>query len=188
MTLQPDYFTRSGKQILQSAQLIAFQAQHDEITSDHLFLAMARAKDTNAYHALQEVDIHAGKLARYLKVLHPNKSAHPLRFAGVEISDEVQQIFRLSLIDATIRGDDYIASAHLLIGMMRHKSEMIQAILNHFSLEPKEVIKATEYYLEHSIEIEKTRIRVQVEDEPLGCFGMLLALVEDLTRKRKNDE
>lgn len=189
MPRQIEHFTTSGRKIIRLAQNAAIKSQHSEITADHIFLAMTRANDTNAFFALQDVDIIESKLARFLSVLHPPAKDHPLRFEGVSFSDEIQDLFRLSLIDATIRGYDYIASAHLLMGLMRLNSKTVDAILEHFSLDRKEVIKAIEIYFDHSIEAEKHRIPINVgQDENLGCLPMLQELLYELTRKRKNDE
>ncbi len=189
MPRQIEYFTASGRKVLRLAQNIALRLQHGEITPDHILLAMTRAKDTNAYYALQDVDVIEGKLARYLSVLHPANNKHPLRFEGVKFSDEAEELFRLSMIDATLRGYDYIASAHLLIGMMRLKSQVVDDILAHFSLERKQVIKATETYFEHSIEVEKHRIPISVtDDDAIGCLPALREALYELTRKRKNDD
>lgn len=189
MPRQIEHFTSSGRKILRLAQNVALKAQHSEIAADHLLLAMTRANDTNAFFALQDVDIIESKLARFLSVLHPPTKDHPLRFEGVAWSEEVQDLFKLSLIDATIRGYDYIASAHLLVGLMRLNSKTVDAILEHFSLERKEVIKAVEVYFDHSIEAEKHRIPISVgQDEAMGCLPMLQELLYELTRKRKNDE
>lgn len=189
MPRQIEYFTTSGRKILRIAQNIALRQLHEEITVDHILLAMTRASDTNAYHALQDVDIIDGKLARYLSVLHPANTDHPLRFQGVQFSDEAQTLFNLALVEAKLRAYDYIASAHLLIAMTRLNSPTVDAILEHFSLERKAIIKAAEYYFEQSIEVEKHRIPIEVADEDnIGCLPALRDILYDLTRKRKNDE
>lgn len=181
-----EHFTSSGRQILRLSQNIAIRLQHDRITPDHLLLAMARAADTNAYFALQDVDIIEGKLARYLSVVHPASNDHPLRFDGVQFADETQQLFHLSRIDATLRGDDYIASTHLLIGMMRLPNALIDDVLTHFSLDRKTVIKAAEYYFEYSIEVPKHRIPIALNetDDPIGCLAALRDALNALIRKR----
>lgn len=186
MARQIEHFTSSGRRILRLSQNIAIRLQHDRITPDHLLLAMTRANDTNAFFALQDVDIIEGKLARYLSVIHPATNDHPLRFEGVEFADETQQLFHLSRIDATLRGDDYIASAHLLIGMMRLPNSLIDDVLVHFSLDRKTVIKATEYYFEYSVELAKHRIPISVtaDDDPMGCLAVLQDVIHTLTRKR----
>lgn len=190
MALHPDYFAKSGHHILTLAHRIATQAGHETIETDHILLAMTRSPQTNAYHALQDVDIIDGKLARYLRVLHPPKKGHPLRFEGAQIADEIQVLFNLSMTEAKLRGEDYIASAHLLIGLMRLQSETVAAILEHFALEPKDVIKATEYYFEYSVEAQKVRISVEQAsyEENVGCVAALSEIFYELTRKRKNDE
>lgn len=189
MPHQIEHFTTSGRKIVRLAQNAAIQSRHSEILADHIFLAMARAKDTNAYFALHDVDIIDSKLARFLRVLHPPTKTHPLHYEGVTFGGEIQNLFRLSLIEATIRGYDYIASAHLLMGLMRLNSATVTAILEHFSLDRKEVIKAVEVYFENSIEAEKYRIPIAVApDDNLGCLPMLHDLLQELTRKRKNDE
>jgi|GEM_PF-5998109 len=189
MPRQIEYFTASGRKILRIAQNIALRQQHDEIAIDHILLAMTRATDTNAYHALQDVDIIDGKLARFLSVFHPANTDHPLKFKGVEFSDEAQTLFNLALMDAKVRGYDYIASTHLLVAMARLNSPIVDAILEHFSLERKAVIKAVEYYFEHSIEVEKHRIPIDIaDDENIGCLPALRDILNELTRKRKHDE
>ena len=189
MPRQIEYFTSSGRTVLRLAQNIAIRLQHGEIMPDHILLAMTRAKETNAFRALQDVDVIEGKLARYLSVLHPANNDHPLRFEGVSFADESEELFRLSMVDATLRGYDYIASAHLLIGMMRLKSPLVDDILAHFSLDRKQVIKATEYYFEHSIEVEKRRIPIsEVDEETIGCLPAIREALYELTRKRKNDD
>lgn len=179
------YFTRSGERILQTAQAIAIRFQHENITPDHILLAMTRTTETDAHLALDDVDIIESKLGRYLSTKHPSKRKHPLHFEGVQFSDESQEVFHLSRIDATLRGDDYIASAHLLMGLMRSRSPMIDDILKHFSLERKSVIKATEYYFDHSIETAKVRIPISVADEDAnGCLAMLQDILFALNRRR----
>ncbi|GAB5492746.1 MAG: hypothetical protein Phog2KO_29610 [Phototrophicaceae bacterium] len=189
MPRQIEHFTASGRKVIRLARNIAIRAQHSELSVDHIMLAMTHAKDTNAYHALQDVDIIDSKLAPYLSILHPPTKDHPLRFDGLRFGDEIQDLFRLSFLDATLRGHDYIASAHLLIGLMRLNSQTITAILEHFSLERKELIKATEYYFDKSVEAEKHRIPISVaSEENLGCLPMLQTILLELSRKRKNDE
>ncbi|MEM9954699.1 MAG: Clp protease N-terminal domain-containing protein [Chloroflexota bacterium] len=185
MPRQRDYFTSSGNRILRVAQAIAMRLQHETIDPDHILLAMTRTQNTDAYLALHDVDVIESKLSPYLSSKHPAKRKHPLHFQGVEFSDASQEVFRLSLIDATLRGDDYIASAHLLIGLMRVPSAMMDDILAHFSLERKAVIKATEYYLDHSIEDAKVRIPITAsDDDALGCWNALREALYELTRRR----
>lgn len=189
MPRQIEYFTASGRSILRLAQNIAIRLQHPEIMPDHILLAMTRARDTNAYHALVDVDVIESKLARYLSLLHPANNEHPLRFEGVDFAEQSEELFRLSMVDATLRGYDYIASTHLLIGMMRLQSDIVDDILEHFSLERKQVIKASEYYFEHSVEVEKHRIPISITDEDnIGCLPAIREALNELTRKRKNDD
>lgn len=187
MPRQIEYFTGSGRTVLRLAQNIAIRLQHPDIMPDHILLAMTRASDTNAYHALLDVDVIEGKLARYLSVLHPANNDHPLRFQGVEFAEESEELFHLSMIDATRRGDAYIASAHLLVGMMRLKSPIVDDILEHFSLERKQVIKATEYYFVHSVEAEKHRIPIVMEDNN-GCLSALQEALYILIGKQTNHD
>ena len=189
MPRQMEHFTSSGRKIIRLARNVAIKSQHTELTVGHIMLAMTRAKDTNAFFALQDVDIIDSKLARYLTVLHPPSKDHPLRFNGLEFADEIQDLFQLSLIDTKLRGHDYIESTHLLIALMRLNNKTITAILEHFSLERKEIIKATEYYFDYSMEAEKHRIPVSLShEENLGCLPILQTILQDLSRKRKNDE
>ncbi|MGJ3240021.1 MAG: Clp protease N-terminal domain-containing protein [Anaerolineae bacterium] len=190
MSFQIDYFTSSGRKVLRLAQNIAIRAQHKEITPDHLLLAMTRATDTNAYHALHDVDVIESKLARYWSVVHPSRRDHPLFFDGVQYADSTQQVFQLSWVETKLRGYDYIGSAHLLIGLMRFESATIDDLLAHFSLERKQVIKATAYYFEYSIEQEKHRIPISTGDEAnaSGCLALLNDLLLAWNRKRKRDE
>lgn len=189
MPRQIEYFTASGRTVLRLAQNIALRLQHPEIMPNHILLAMTRAKDTNAYRALEDVDLIESKLARYLSILQPANNKHPLHFEGVVFSEESEELFRLSMVDATVRGYDYIASAHLLIGMMRLQSAIVDDMLEHFSLERKQVIKATETYFQHSVETEKYRIPISVtDDDAIGCLPALIEALNELTRKRKNDD
>lgn len=193
MPQQPDIFTKSAQQVLEIAQGIAFRQRHAHLTTDHVLLAMTRAQDTNAFHALREVDIIESKLTRFLRTLHPPSDAHPLRYTGLEVSPTVQEVIQLSYVHATLRGDDYIGSGHLLVGMMRVKSKTVDAVLDHFSLKTKQVIKAAEYYLQHSVEVTKHRIPIEIAPEQAGCIGQLRALLTDAlsrpqNRKQKNDE
>lgn len=183
MPRQPDLFNSSVQQILNAAQKIAYRKQHDELTTDHLLLAMTQIQETDAYHALRDVDIIESKLGRFLSSLHPNGDAHPLRYDGLRVSDTVQTVFQLSYVQATVRGDDYIGSGHLLIGMMRVQSKTVAAVLDHFALEPKQVIKAAEHYLDNPIEATRHRIPVALDPDvaAAGCISQLSRLVTALS-------
>lgn len=168
-------FINTSRQVLLISQTIAEDFKAQEITISHIFLAMTRLETCEAYLALTDFDIIDTKLTPFIK-----SKQKPLDMVGsLDLSADTKKMLELAVDTARRKGHHYIGTAHMLIGILRLDSEEINALLEHFDVETKEILKRAEYYLDHANSIEQQEAQQLLidyfsESDGVGCFASIM--------------
>jgi ATP-dependent Clp protease ATP-binding subunit ClpB len=113
MAFRPDRLTIKSQEALQAAQDIARERSQQELTPEHLLLALARQKDGVVPPILQRAGASADRLERRLEEA---LDAVP-KVSGGEIyaSPRLGKLFDLAEKEAKALKDEYVSAEHLLL-------------------------------------------------------------------------
>ena len=113
MALRPDRLTIKSQEALQAAQDIARERGQQELTPEHLLLALVRQKDGVVPPILQRAGASAEQIERRLE---DSLDAVP-KVAGGEIyaSPRLGKLFDLAEKEAKALKDEYVSAEHLLL-------------------------------------------------------------------------
>jgi ATP-dependent Clp protease ATP-binding subunit ClpC len=138
-------FAPVARRVLNLTTEATIQLSHNIIEPEHLLVGMVRETRCVAYRVLSELQINEAVLLEQIKRLMPPKHAP---WGNPDLSDWTKQSLNLSVKAALSRGDDYIGTEHILIGIMCLKKPQINTILAYFSINAKTVIQHTEAILQ----------------------------------------
>jgi ATP-dependent Clp protease ATP-binding subunit ClpB len=142
MAMVPSNFTTKSKEALESAQLLAHDARHAELSPLHVLLALTEQEDgvvdamlTKLGANPEDVAADARLALAELPKLERESSTFQLNLPPVMI-----KIFKQSEKDAKRFGDEYISTEHLLLALMAVPSPA-KDILDALKLDPEAVLK-----------------------------------------------
>lgn len=190
-------FSQPARYVLSRAQELAENFKSREINIVHVLLGMTmtRSENTDAFNTLHDYDIIEAKLSPFIK---SKKTSFMPEADGdvtfLDLSDDVKRMLEFSIDTARRKGHLHIATGHLLIGLMRLESEIIDEILAHFDVQKKDITKRAEYYFDDAESSEQQMMKKQIEQQftdalagRKGCAGEIMNLL-GFNGKRKNDE
>jgi ATP-dependent Clp protease ATP-binding subunit ClpA len=182
MANKMDRFTSDARQILSLSQKFAEDLGHSLIEPEHMLLAMTKLENIEVHEILADTDIVLEKLLPFVKS-QMSKAQVPIM---LDLSASTKKLLELSVDTARRRGHHIIHSTHFLVALMRLEHHGVEAILAHFQVESKDIIKAVEHdWVEYP---EKFRRNENLGDlvTEIGCWGVLQMVFG--VRKPKDDE
>jgi ATP-dependent Clp protease ATP-binding subunit ClpC len=109
-------YTETSKRVLSVAQEEAEQSHHSYIGTEHLLLAFLRLPESVAGVALGRLNVDATEVRRIIDVtLAANER---IVIQHIIPTSRVKKIIELSFSEARRRGDPYVGTEHLLLGML----------------------------------------------------------------------
>ena len=118
-------FTVKAQEAIRKATEIAASNNHQGVEPPHLMKAFASDHNGIVMTMLQKLGIHTGlldtKIEQQLKKYPVVTGAS---VAGQYIGQELKKVFDRALAESEMLKDEYIASEHLLIGLVESKSEL----------------------------------------------------------------
>ncbi len=185
MTTNMARFSPVARRLLSYTQETAEEFQSEFITSEHMLLAMTVQEDADAFLVLDEFDIIESKLRPFVKTFFAKnkpfvKPKHPLD-PHMDLADSIKATLQLGVDSATSQGFYIIGTGSLLIGIMRLDSENIDAILEHFNVQRKDIIKQAEYYMTKGDTLEQQAQKEYFDElnrtQSLGCFDTIRNMI-----------
>jgi ATP-dependent Clp protease ATP-binding subunit ClpB len=116
MAMKFDRFTEKAQEAILSAQSLAREANHSEIDTDHLLLALLRQDDGIPVTVLNRVGTSVGQLRARLE---QELARRPKVHGGEEpvVSPDVRRTLEAARAEAERMNDEYISTEHLLLGV-----------------------------------------------------------------------
>ncbi len=136
-------FTTRSQQALQSAFILADELNHQEISELHLLKALLQQENGIIVPLLTGLDIPISEMKSEIETLLGRRP----RVYGDSIPEPVLSRLAgksLNLAEkiASQMKDDYVSTEHVLLGIIRNKSNDIKPIINKFSLEEKPILNS----------------------------------------------
>jgi ATP-dependent Clp protease ATP-binding subunit ClpC len=134
--------TERGRQVVALAHDEARRFGHPNIGTEHLLLGLLREGEGIAARALDALDVTVEKVRHEVEVIvgHsdeiPTGQQIPFSFAAMKALDR-------SLRDALFFGDDYVATEHLLLGVVDDTDGIAGRVLGALGLTPEAVRSET---------------------------------------------
>lgn len=125
--MQPDKLTVKAQEVLQEAQNLAIDQDHQELTDAHLLSALVSVPDTTILPLMQGL----GKSANQIQTVAQTQQAKLPKVSGVSqvyVSPILNKILRASEKVASAMGDQFVACEHLLIALVESGSELGQKL------------------------------------------------------------
>ena len=168
--MEQDKYTARTLAALQSAQQIAAMRYHQEITSAHVLLALAKEPEGLLATIFEACGVDLPMLkARLEKELASIPSVHGSNRLGMGM-DMVRVLGRAEELAKSMK-DDYVSTEHLLLAIVTDGSEEVQAIAREFGLTKSSVQDA----------IQKNRKQNVTSDNPEEGYQSLEKYGRDLT-------
>ena len=168
--MEQDKYTARTLAALQSAQQIAAMRYHQEITSAHVLLALAKEPEGLLATIFEVCGVDLPMLkARLEKELVSIPSVHGSNRLGMGM-DMVRVLGRAEELAKSMK-DDYVSTEHLLLAIVTDGSEEVQAIAREFGLTKSSVQDA----------IQKNRKQNVTSDNPEEGYQSLEKYGRDLT-------
>ena len=122
----PDRFTDRAKSVLALSEQIAQGCHSDEITPEHLLLALTRCDRGVGRLVLEECGIDLAQLENQISVLTPNVAPNQTQ---PKHGPPVLQIYAWAKEEAATLGHNYHGSEHLVLGLLRDSESPSSAFL-----------------------------------------------------------
>ncbi|PIU56693.1 MAG: type VI secretion system ATPase TssH, partial [Deltaproteobacteria bacterium CG07_land_8_20_14_0_80_38_7] len=111
-----DKMTLKAQEAIQEAQNIASKLNHQEITAEHLLLALLNQNDGTAPAILAKIGANKASIIQELdEALNALPQVTGASLGQAYISQELKQIFDLAYKEASLLKDEFISTEHFLI-------------------------------------------------------------------------
>lgn len=122
-------FTERALEVIALAQKEAVQMKHPAVGTEHLLLAILEEGHGVAAKALEGLGVQYPRVRQAVEqMIRPGEGE--VRADQLRITPRVKRVFDLAQAEAVRWGVDYIATEHLLMGMMREGEGVAYQVLN----------------------------------------------------------
>ena len=177
MAVNPDRFTLKSQEALQSAQQIARENEHQELTPEHLVLALVRQTDGVVVPILQRAKVQPSLIESRL-----NASLEGLpRVTGGQVyaSPRLSKLLETAWGEAQKLKDEYLSTEHLIIAVAEEKKGDAGRILREAGL-TREILLAILKTIRGSQRV--------TDQEPEGKYQALERYCRDLTAAARSSK
>jgi len=134
--------TQKSREALNSAQQLAVEYHHQELTGKHLFWVLLQQKNGLVPRLLEKAGIDKEDLTRQLQsLLNKIPSVHGYE-GSIYMSSSLVRILAQAEKEATALKDDYTSVEHLLLGIIKEGEKDLQDLLMRSALTTETVLKA----------------------------------------------
>ncbi|MGD8845511.1 MAG: ATP-dependent chaperone ClpB [Desulfobacteraceae bacterium] len=135
-----DKFTIKSQELIQNAQALASQHNHQQIEPEHLLAAMLAQSDSIARAMLRKIGVSPEDVSRDVSEAIgrlPNVTGGGERYA----SPETQKVMEAAFAEASKMKDDYVSIEHLLLALAETQSGRTGKILKRHGVTRDSVLK-----------------------------------------------
>lgn len=140
-------FTKRSRKAVVLAQEEARHFSHNYIGTEHLLLGLLRGGDSVAAHALASLDVTLGEVREQVQSIigYGEGATNKVLF-----TPRSKKVFELALREALQCDHSYIATEHLLLGLMREGEGVANRILDNLDVEEEKVRREVLQVLDRS--------------------------------------
>ncbi len=140
--MQFDKFTIKSQEALQSAQRLAQERGHQQITAAHLLFVLLNQQDGIVAPTLQKIGVQPGDLAAATETLLGKQPSVSGSGSGqIYMSNDCQKCLENALKAAAKMQDDYVSQEHLFLALLQNSGE-VGTLLKQQSVKEKDFLKA----------------------------------------------
>ncbi|MFH1458987.1 MAG: ATP-dependent chaperone ClpB [Candidatus Omnitrophota bacterium] len=132
--MQFEKFTQKAQNAIEESLNIAQQYKHQEITAEHLFLALLLQQGSIVGSILNKFNVSAENI---IKELEDNlNSKQKIEGDSIEnyLSADLNNVLRIAQAEAVKLKDEFTACEHLFLGILKTKNQFVQDILRKYNI------------------------------------------------------
>ena len=130
-------FTERARQVVVLAQEEARILKHSSIDTEHILLGLVREEQGLAARVLESLDITVERVrAQVVRIVG---SGEEVTSREIPFTSHAKRVLELALREAQALGHNYIATEHILLGLMRANGGLTGRILLDFDANPIDV-------------------------------------------------
>src|SRR2546429_560299 len=170
MTFRPDRLTEKTQEAIQQAQTLAQEAQHQEITPEHLLLALLQQPDGTVPPIVQQVGVDPARVASDVKAQLDRLP----KVYGAEtyLGSRLRRLLDAASTEMERLKDEYLSTEHLLLAIVDEANSEGARILQRAGVTREKILEA----------LTKVRGSSRVTDAtPESKFQALEKYTRDLT-------
>src|SRR2546422_930683 len=170
MPFRPDRLTEKTQEAIQQAQTLAQEAQHQEITPEHLLLALLQQQDGTVRPILQQIGVEPARVEGALKAQLDRLP----KVYGAEtyLGSRLRRLLDSASNEMERLKDEYLSTEHLLLAIIDETNSEGAKILQRAGVTREKVLEA----------LTKVRGSTRVTDaSPESKFQVLEKYTRDLT-------
>ncbi|UCG91150.1 MAG: AAA family ATPase, partial [candidate division WOR-3 bacterium] len=138
-----DKFTQKAQEALACAQEIVDEYNHQELDTEHVFLALVRQEDGLVPKILQRIDIMPSVVQRRLE---SSMEIRPKVYGGataqIYITPRTKKLISLARAEAQRMRDEYVGAEHLFLAITEENEGATAHILREFGITKEKVYQA----------------------------------------------
>ena len=170
MPFRPDRLTEKTQEAIQQAQSLAQEAQHQEITPEHLLFALLQQQDGTVRPILQQISVDPARVEAELKAQLDRLP----KVYGAEtyLGARLRRLLDAASNQMEALKDEYLSTEHLLLAITDESNSEAAKILQRAGVTREKVLEA----------LTKVRGSTRVTDaSPESKFQVLEKYTRDLT-------
>lgn len=147
-----DRFTQRARKVLSLAHKEANESHAKMIGTEHILIGLLMVEGSTAGKVLHDLDLNADQIRDALKHMSEEESTIEEHKTNPEeiLSDEVQEILKQALIEATKAEQVYVSTEHLLLSLISSNNSRAVLILRRLGIIPEQIRKQLKRVLDES--------------------------------------
>src|ERR1700681_126856 len=140
MPFRPDRLTEKTQEAIQQAQTLAQEAQHQEITPEHLLLALLQQQDGTVPPILQQVGVDPARVATDLKAQLDRLP----KVYGAEtyLGSRLRRLLDAASTEMERLKDEYLSTEHLLLAIVEESNSEGAKVLQRHGVTREKLLQA----------------------------------------------
>lgn len=152
-----DNITQRALKALEAAQTAAEQTHYPQIEPAHLLVGLARTPGSLASTVLVELGITEATLFAAVREVLPEPTTSAAPIQTLAISPAFGKTLELAQAEAKRQGDDFLATEHLLLGLLNQQSPIVVEVLKKHQVRVENVRYAMQHLLAEADASQPTR-------------------------------
>lgn len=148
-----DRFTQRARKVLSLAHKEAIDTHASLIGTEHILIGLLLVEGSTAGKVLHDLDLDADQIREVLKHMreeNPDTEVKQPTHKDDILSDEVQEILKQALIEASKADQVYVSTEHLLLSLINANESKAIAILRQLGIIPEQIRKQLKRVLDES--------------------------------------
>jgi ATP-dependent Clp protease ATP-binding subunit ClpB len=135
-----DKFTIKSQELIQQAQSLASQVQHQQLEPEHLLSAMLGEAEGVTRAIFRKAGVSPNSIAQEL-TLALGKLPKVSQMGDVYISNRAKMVLDAAFTEASKMKDDYVSSEHILLAISDEKTGDTAKILHRYGVDRNAILK-----------------------------------------------